>query len=193
MPDALMSDFDAVNLMLSAIGEAPVNTLSGTLPADVSLAVSILTRTRRQVLMEGWKFNTEYDVTTSLDSSNNVVISPTTLKAELTFPDGSIDPVQRGVKLYDRKNKTYVFSVAPKMNFVYLLAWADLTEQARAYIALRSARVFQAQTVGATELDGYTARDEAIARATLAESDEDASNYNILTRGAGRFYQYRRA
>lgn len=193
MSDALMSELDAVNTMLEAIGEAPVNSLSGTLPADVSIAKARLTKVRRQVLSKGYNFNTERDVTTSRDGSNNVVIPSTALKVELTYADSTIDVVQRGTRLYDKKNHTYVFAAAPKLDITYLLTWDELPEQARAYIALRAARIFQAGTVGSRELDGFTARDEAMALADLEEADVDSSNPNIFDSvDMQRFYSYRR-
>ncbi len=194
MPDALMSELDAINSMLGAIGEAPISTLSGTLPVDVAIAQAILTKTRRQVQSKGWHFNTEKDVQSSLDGSSNVILPTNALEVELTYPDAALDVVQRGTKLYDRRNHTYVFATAPKLNITYLLEWAELPEQARAYIALRSARVFQAQTVGAQELDGYTARDEAMALADLEAADANSANYNILRSSPemARLYRYRR-
>lgn len=193
MPDALMSELDAVNSMLGAIGEAPVSTLSGTLPVDVAIAQAILTKVRRQVQSRGWHFNTETDVQSALDGSNNVILPTNALEVELTYPSYDVDVVQRGTKLYDKKNHTYVFSTAPKLNITYLLEWTELPEQARAYIALRAARVFQAQTVGAQELDGYTARDEAMALVDLEAADANSANYNILKSSPemARLYRYR--
>lgn len=54
------SELDAVNAMLSAVGEAPVASLSGTLPTNVTLARNLLSLTTREVQSEGWRFNTEF-------------------------------------------------------------------------------------------------------------------------------------
>lgn len=193
MPDALTSELDAVNTCLGSIGEAPVSSLTGTLPQDVTVARAILTRERRSVLSKGWNFNSEREVTVALNGSGYAVIPTTTLKVELTYADSSIDVVQRGIRLYDKKNHTYVFTKTLKMDFVYLLSWDDLPEQARAYLAMKAARIFQASTMGAPELDGYTSRDEALALITFKEADGDSRNSNIFdSYDMQKFYRYRR-
>ena len=63
MTTAATTELESVNIMLAAIGESPVNTLTGTLPADVVMAQSTLTEVNKEVQSEGWSFNTEIDVT----------------------------------------------------------------------------------------------------------------------------------
>ena len=59
---ARMTELDAVNGMLAAIGESPVLQAEIESPtlADVVMAVQLLTDTAREVLTMGWKFNTEF-------------------------------------------------------------------------------------------------------------------------------------
>ena len=47
---------EAVNIMLSAIGEAPVNRLSSGL-VEAETAETILNQINRSVQAEGWHFN----------------------------------------------------------------------------------------------------------------------------------------
>ena len=42
MAVAATTELEAINIMLAAIGESPVNSLIGTLPVDVKLAQSTL-------------------------------------------------------------------------------------------------------------------------------------------------------
>ena len=51
---------ESVNTMLSTIGESPINTLTGTLPVDATLAINILDEVNREVQAQGWKFNSSY-------------------------------------------------------------------------------------------------------------------------------------
>ena len=54
------TELDAVNSILSGIGEAPVNSLSGPLPADVAVAVNTLKgNPQGGVQLERWHFSTE--------------------------------------------------------------------------------------------------------------------------------------
>jgi len=56
------TELEAVNAMLSAIGEAPIAqaALTTITAADVDMAVNLLRNTTREVLSMGWKFNTEF-------------------------------------------------------------------------------------------------------------------------------------
>ena len=60
------SELEAVNTILSTIGEAPLNTLSGSLPVDGTIAKNVLSEVSREVQSQGWHFNTHYKVTLSL-------------------------------------------------------------------------------------------------------------------------------
>ncbi len=193
MADTLTTELEAVNVMLGTIGEAPINSLSGTLPADVSTAVAILKEVRRKVLSLGWWFNIDYGVQSTLDGSNNIVLATNVVRADLTYANPDIILVQRGVRLYNAKTQTYVFTQAPKLDLTYLLDWIELPEQARQYIMHRAARIFQARLVGAPELDQSASRDELIALAELKSADSDAANHNIFNNHRmARLYRYRR-
>ncbi len=193
MPDTLTTELEAVNVILGTIGEAPVNSLNGTLPVDVSTAVSILKEVRRKVLEKGWHFNTDEDVQSTLDGDGKVIIAQNVLRAEATIPSWSADYVLRGTQLYDRRNKTYVFTQAPKLNLVYLLDWNELPEQARQYIMHRAARIFQNRTVGSPELESSATRDEMQAKVDLENFESDAANHNIFNSyDMARLHLYRR-
>ena len=56
---ATTSKLEAVNTMLQTIGESTVTTLGGTLPYEVSAAVTILDEVTREVCMDSYVFNTE--------------------------------------------------------------------------------------------------------------------------------------
>lgn len=195
MADALTSELDAVNIILGALGEAPVATLIGTLPGDVAVAYRTLTEIRKRILMLGWDCNTEKEVQLALNQDGEVVIAPTVLKIELSatgFP-GDQEITQRGKRLYDKKNRTYVFASAPLVDQVVMLGWDELPEQLRIYVALKAARVFQARTLGAPELAGFTVQDENEARIAWLDADGDSANYNMLRNPQfARSYQYRR-
>ena len=60
MTHASTTQLEAVNIMLHVISEAPVNSLTGTLPLDASLAKSTLEEINREVQSAGWVFNERY-------------------------------------------------------------------------------------------------------------------------------------
>jgi hypothetical protein len=193
MPDTLTSEIEAVNVILSTIGEAPVNTLTGTLPADVNMAVSILKEVRRKVCGQGWYFNKDREVQSSLNGSGHIVLAINVLRAELSYPMYGIQLVQRGVTLYNSFTQSYVFQQAPKLDLTYLLDWSELPEQARQYIMHRAARIFQARTVGAPELDSMATLDERLALVELKSADCDTANYNMFDNPSmAQIFRYRR-
>ena len=54
------TELEAVNEMLAAIGVAPVTDLTTTTSRDAILAKTALSTVAREVLLERWRFNTEY-------------------------------------------------------------------------------------------------------------------------------------
>lgn len=175
----LTTQLEAVNSMLGHIGESPVNSISNSsaLPVSVSTALSTLDEVSKEVQSEGWHFNSEAGVTLSV---NNGAITVPFNAIRIDPQDTRIDVVQRGWKLFDRKNNTYTFTKDLKVNLLRLLEWDSLPEEARRYITLRASRVFQSRIVGSKELEALIARDEYQARARLEEADYGSSDRTIF-------------
>ena len=181
MTVAATTELECINIMLAAIGEAPVNSLTGTVPVDVRMAQSTLTEVNKQVQSEGWSFNTELDVTLTRDANNNVVLGTDVLRVDAqTHDHPSIDPIQRGLKLYDRKNNTFVFDENVKCTVVYFRSFDELPEQARSYMTIKAARIFVDRFVSDQSLRTYTQEDEIRARSVLMETDLSNADHNML-------------
>src|ERR1043166_1428635 len=54
------TELEAINSMLSAIGEQPIAAVDTATQADVQMAVNILRDVTREVQSIGWRFNTEF-------------------------------------------------------------------------------------------------------------------------------------
>ena len=186
---ALTTKLDAVNIMISVIGESPVNTLSGTsVPVTVTQAVHALEETSKALQSEGWHFNTEYDYPLVPDSvTSRITLPVNTLKVDLDpeiYTDS--DPVQRGLKLYDRKNHRDTWTKDLKAIITFELEFEELPEQFRHYIAVKSARIFAARFLGSREIEGFALRDEIESKARAIESDSENAdrtifdNYSVL-------------
>ena len=181
MTVAATTELECINIMLAAIGEAPVNSLTGTVPVDVRLAQSTLTEVNKQVQSEGWSFNTEIDVTLTRNASNNIVLGTDVLRVDAqTHDHPSINPIQRGLKLYDRKNNTFIFDVDLKCTVVYFRSFDELPEQARSYMTIKAARIFVDRFVSDQSLRTYTEGDEIRARSVLMETDLSNADHNML-------------
>jgi len=181
MTVAATTELECINIMLAAIGEAPVNSLTGTVPVDVRMAQSTLTEVNKQVQSEGWSFNTEIDVTLTRNASNNVVLGTDVLRVDAqTHDHPSIDAIQRGLKLYDRKNNTFIFDEDLKCTVVYFRSFDELPEQARSYMTIKAARIFVDRLVSDQSLRTYTQEDEIRARSVLMETDLSNADHNML-------------
>ena len=181
MAVAATTELEAINIMLAAIGEAPVNSLTGLLPVDARTAQNTLTEINKEVQSEGWSFNTEIDVTLTRDGSNQINLPINVLRVDANIHQHpTIDPIQRGLKLYDRQNNKYEFDDDLICTVVYFRDFNEITEQARRYINIKAARIFVDRLIGDQGLRTYTQEDETRARAILTESDYANADHNLL-------------
>jgi len=181
MTVAATTKLQAINIMMAAIGETPVNTLTGTLPADVVIAQSTLTEINKDVQSEGWSFNTEIDVTLTRDGSNHINLPKDILRVDANIHQHpTIDPIQRGLKLYDRQNNKFTFDEDLICTIVYFREFDEIPEPARRYMTIKAARVFVDRLVGDQGLRTYTEQDEIRARAILMETDYANADHNLL-------------
>jgi hypothetical protein len=178
------TELEAVNIMLSTIGEAPVNNLQSGL-VDAETAETILKNVSRDVQSHGWNFNSEPDYTVAADSSGNVILPTEIVRADLAnsetkYRSSKNEYIQRGRKMYDKVNHTYNIGKALKLDVVVLLSFDLLPEIARRYIAIKASRIFQERVVGSAELSQMNRNDEQQAWFALQEMEGDNGDYNIF-------------
>ena len=182
---ATTTKLEAINSMLSAIGEAPVNSLSSGL-VDAALAQTVLNEVSRSVQSQGWNFNTELDYSVASDVNGYVVLPSEIIRADLAasvIESSGIDQdyVQRGNRMYDKVNHTFTINKSLELDVVVLLDFEDLPEAARVYITTKALRVFQQRAVGSTALSDMHLGDENQALINLQEAEGDNGDYNILS------------
>jgi len=181
LPVVATTELEAVNTMLTTIGESPVNTISES-TADTRIAYIILGEVNRATQIRGWHWNTESDVTLTPDS----VTKEITLGTDVVRVDvdertySNVDVIQRGTKLYDKKNHTYQFTSPLKAEVVYLRTFAEMPEQARYYIIVRSARLFQQRMIGDATGSAFSSEEETTALLALQNAEDETADYNIL-------------
>ena len=181
MAVAETTELECINIMLAAIGEAPINSLVGTLPVDARIAQSTLTEVNKSVQSEGWSFNTETDVTLTRDGSNHVNLPADVLRVDANIHQHpTIDPIQRGLKLYDRQNNKFEFEEDLICTVIYFRDFSEIPEPARYYMNIKAARLFVDRLVGDQALRTYNKEDETRARAILMETDLANGDHNML-------------
>jgi hypothetical protein len=95
------------------------------------------------VQARGWRFNADEEYQLSKDSNNEIHLPKNALRVNVSrrrhFGD---DYVERGRKLYDRKEQTYNIDKDVYVDIVFFLDFEELPESARTYIAMRASREF---------------------------------------------------
>lgn len=174
------SELDAVNTILGVIGEAPVNSLEVAGMASVDVARQILHDVSREIQGQDWEFNSETSYSLPLTLEGYIQVPPNILKIDVT--DTWLQkylPVQRGTRLYDRKNHTYVFPEALDFDVVWFLPFEELPEQLRRYVTIRAARVFQRRFLNSDQVNAITEEEEQRARAEALAADASVADYNM--------------
>lgn len=296
------TELEAVNEMLATIGVAPVASLDATISRDAVLAKTALKTVAREVLLERWRFNSEFGVQVlpaqkinwidnidntatelfvyeppvrgqsatkqrsllrwklssfvntigaglfnqssqaialqsptsnalvdgvSITITSSSIANPTNINAtahglingqsvviaghsgstpsidgehivtvvdadNFTIPvnvttggtGGTVSNKTPQLIFYDARLGRDGFAVTERDALYIDVTWSvdftDMPQTARDYITKRAARRFAQQQIGATDLVGYSANDEAISRRTLNRDQKPERKYNIL-------------
>ena len=183
MTNANTTELEAVNSMLATIGEAPVNSITGTLPLDASLAKNTLNEINREVQSAGWHFNSRTKYTLSLDTDSKIPLADNIMRVDLDinqYTPTEFDVIKQGSFLFNKVGNTFTFDQALDANVILYLDFTDLPENARRYITLRASRIFQDRTIGGNTLHRYASVDEANALALLKQEETQTGNHNIF-------------
>lgn len=176
------TELDAVNTMMSVIGEAPLNTLEGALTSDAVMARNLLSEISREVQVEGWNWNTEDEYPCAPNREGEIVLPPNCARVHFRGGYGrGQDIVMRGQRLYDRVAHTFKFSSAVYCTITFLLPFEELPEAARRYVLLKAGRIFQDRAVGSDTLHKFHSSDEARARAILYGDERRSDMPNLIT------------
>ena len=182
------TQLQAVNSMLSTIGEAPVNSLSSGL-VDAETAETVLNEVSRDVQSFGWNFNSEPDVVVGKDLNGMVKLADNALRADLAhsvnkYRSNKNEYVQRGAYMYDKVQHTFIINKDLKLDIVYMLDFTLIPEVARRYITIKAARLFQERVVGSDNLSAMNRADEQQALFALKEMESENGDYNIFDDGS---------
>lgn len=187
MSTSRTTELEAVNTILSAVGEPPINSLDGQKNADASIARNILSEVNKEVQTSGWHFNTQTEVTFSPGADSKIRLADNVVRVDVenwsTGSTGSVnttDITQRGDYLFNKTDNTYEFTADVKLSVIYLLEWDELPEPARRFITVRSARIFQDRMVGSQAHHAFSREDEVRARALMKEFEGETADYSIF-------------
>jgi len=180
-----VKELEAINTLLSVIGEAPIDSLSDITVneiTDSTLARKALNEVSRDVQSEGWSWNTDRGVTFTKDKTNEIKLPASALK--VVFPSvGDGNYVARGLRVYDRNRQSYDMSDVESVTatqVVSQLDWEDMPHAAQQYITIRAARIYSDRFLNSDAIYVYTSNDEQYARSMLIRSEEREGGDNML-------------
>lgn len=174
------TELDAVNDVISVIGEDPVNTLEGDDDnADVIAARRILGRLNAQIQDRGWTFNVDDSYELVPDAfSNKIVWMPSWLR--LTTPGGATPYINQNGFVYDRIGRTDQFTGRVTVTMQEIKPFTELPLCFRLYICARAKKQFNKERYGDPGIDAGC--DEEIAQASLnmMEYELDYGGFNMF-------------
>ena len=177
------TELQTVNQMLSVIGEAPVNSITGTVTTDVSVAKNILDETSMSIQSMGWNFNTHYAYVLTRNTDNKVPLPSNCVQADASAQYRFRNLVIRNGFIYDMDNHTDVFgtnTTLPTVDLVLVQQFEQLPEYARQYIAANSPRRFASRYIGDKGITELAGNDEQEALAAFRQADSRSADANIL-------------
>jgi len=175
------TELSAVNSILGSIGQSPITTLNFQNP-EISFIYNILSEVTKDVLNEGWHFNTEEHLPFSPDSNKNILIPSNCLRFDLH--EGQVsrskDVVKRNGKLYDKVNHTDQFDGELLLDVVYLFSFDDIPSVFQRFIIAKSSTRAAAQLITNTELVQLLQQQEALSRASVMEYECEQGDHSYM-------------
>lgn len=183
----MLTKLAAVNIILNAIGESPVSSLTSGLP-DAEEAEAKLDSTALEVLAKGWHQNMERGLSLTRRNDGQIIVPDYYLRVDTVGVDEQINITIREQngrrKLFDIMNHTFKFDKDLLCNVIVSIEFEALTFEMQNYIALRAARKFQESVMGSVQLDSFALRQEQESYAALLDAEAENEDNNILRESA---------
>ena len=180
--NAVSTELDAVNQILSSVGQAPVTTLDMQNP-EVSIVLITLREVSRQVQSEGWLFNTEQHVRLQPNPNTKKIKYPPnaiSLDSNVDIHGDKYNLVRRAGYLYDLYSHSFLFDDNVDVDVVWMLPFDEIEPIAQQYIIARTAKLCAVKMVGDTEIYQLLTENENNTRVALVEHDAAQGDFNMF-------------
>jgi len=174
---ALLTELEAINQILSVTGDAPVSNVNSTYEQAV-VARRVLLEISRQKQSEGYWFNEVDEVLLLKDSDGYINLSTDTIRVDIPRDNGYF--VQRGLRIFNKRLNTYVFTIDLYANIVSELVWDLLPQSFRQYVVAEASLRYNAEYFGSPELDSRIQQDVFNKKMALDAEDIDNRDLNML-------------
>lgn len=175
----MTTKLEAINDMLSCIGQSPLNTLEGTKSYFTIAAENTLDAETKRVQLRGWQFNSE-DKYQLNPNENNIIDVPDNVLM-MKFPVHYRNRfVARQKKIYDKFNHTYKIDKPIYASIIWCFDFDDLPEIAQTYIKMSAAYKFAKREVGSQSMAQYTQEDVLEAWVDLLNHELEVGDYTMI-------------
>jgi len=185
---AVSTELDAVNQILSSVGQAPVTTLDQQNP-EVAIVLNTLRESNKQVQSEGWTFNVERHYEMTADSTTFEIKYPTNalqIDANKDQHFDDYDPVRRNGKLYDRHKHTFEWKDDAgdarkiQVDVIWLFDFTEVPTAVQNYITARASVMCAIKMVGDQELVQLLQQQEINTRAAALEYETQQGDFSMF-------------
>ena len=213
MAIAPLTELDAINQMLAAVGQAPVTAIDTTtdlyrksgntytqveIPTnpDVAMARLTLDEISRECQSEGWSFNREYEWEMQPDSTTKKIKIPNDmLQCDLSNAPkhkskyGNVDSIRRKGFLYDKTAHTDKWEDATYYcDVLWLFEWEDVPRPVQDYILNKAMAIYSLRVVGDQNLYQSLTQRAMETRAYALEYEAQQGDYTFFGHPTGQNY-----
>lgn len=174
---ALLTELEAINQILSVTGDAPVSNVNSTYEQAV-VARRILLEISRQKQSKGYWFNEVDELLILKDSDGFINLPSDTVRVDVPRDSGYF--VQRGLKIFNKRLNTYVFTIDLYVNIVSELTWTLLPQSFRQYVVAVASLRYNAEYFGSPDLNQRIEADVFEKKLSLDAEDIDNRDLNML-------------
>ena len=173
-----VTELDAVNEIISTIGESPINTLEDLRNVDAINALTMLRATSRGEQARGWSFNVIPEHILNPDINTGFI----RWHDNYLFLKGSGGEklIRCGDYIKDLTTGELTFKQPITCEAVLLIDFEQLPEAMRRYIVAKAAFRFQSRYFGDDSMAQTTMQEIQEAWQHLQEYEMDNNDYNIL-------------
>ena len=175
----MTTKLEAINTMLSCIGQAPLNSLSGTKSYFTISAEKILNDEIKRIQLQGWDFNSEDNYPLVPNTDNEIVVPSNLIMINMPSYYKNRYVVRNG-KLYDKQEHTFKINKTLKASVVFCLEFEELPEVAREYAKMSAAYRFVKRELGSEKACAYTQEDLSEARIALEQHELEIGDYTMI-------------
>ena len=185
-----LTELNAVNSVLAAIGQSPVTTLDFENP-ETSFVYNLIQECSRDVQDEGWVFNREECYPLTPDHNKFITLPANVLRMDVSENDvyRTTDVIKRDGKLYDKLHHTFEFRKPLYMDIVWLFPLTDLPSVFQRYITSRASVRAAIQMIDNAQLSQLLQVQENTCRAACMEYEANQGDYNFMGFPPGTAYR----